>query len=153
MKLSQKGTDLIKRAEGFIDRIYKDGGNHFSIGYGTYLQHRPDLYEKYKDGRVISEPEAARLLQEHVNSVSLPTVLSSVKVPLNQNQLDALICLCYNIGNGVFGSSTLVKKLNSGDYQGAANQFLVWNKINGKPHPHLTARREEERKLFLTPTR
>lgn len=152
MKLSQVGTDLIKKAEGFVDHMYKDAGGHYSIGYGTYLQHRPELYEKYKDGRKITEQEAAQLLQEHVSSIALPTVEACVKVPLNQNQVDALICLCYNIGNGAFAKSTLVKKLNAGDYNGAAEQFLVWNKVNKQPHPYLTARRQAEKDLFLRPT-
>lgn len=152
MQLSEKGLNLIKKAEGFVDHIYKDAGGHYSIGYGTYLQHRPELYEKYKDGRKITEEEASKLLWEHVSSIAIPTIKSCVKVPLNQNQFDALVCLCYNIGTGAFARSTLVKKLNEGDYQGAADEFLSWNKVNKQPHPFLTNRRKEERELFLTPT-
>jgi lysozyme len=55
-------------------------------------------------------------------------------VPLTQNQFDALVSLVFNIGGGAFRKSTLLKKLNAGDIQGAADQFLVWNKgtVNGK---------------------
>ncbi|EXA91352.1 phage lysozyme family protein [Acinetobacter baumannii 1267820] len=53
-------------------------------------------------------------------------------MPLAQNQFDALVSLTYNIGSGVFKKSTLLKRLNKGEYQGAADQFLVWNKAGGK---------------------
>ena len=69
-------------------------------------------------------------------------------VPLTQNQFDALVSLTYNIGSGAFNNSTLLK-LNKGDYQGAADQFLVWNKADGKVMKGLVRRREAERALFL----
>lgn len=77
------------------------------------------------------------------------TVNESVTVPINQNQFDALVSLTYNIGSGAFKNSTLLKKLNKGDYQGAADQFLVWNKAGGKVMKGLVRRREAERALFL----
>ncbi|TCB80102.1 hypothetical protein E0H89_00230 [Acinetobacter sp. ANC 3781] len=60
------------------------------------------------------------------------TVNDLVKVPLTQNQFDSLVSLTYNIGTATFEKSTLLKKLNAGDYQGAAEQFTVWNKGGGK---------------------
>ena len=77
------------------------------------------------------------------------TVNTSVKAPLTQNQYDALVSLSYNIGSNAFKNSTLLKKLNSGDYKGAAEQFLVWNKVNSKRVQGLVNRREAERNLFL----
>ncbi|KRJ11905.1 lysozyme [Acinetobacter nosocomialis] len=59
------------------------------------------------------------------------------------------VSLTYNIGSGAFKNSTLLKKLNKGDYQGAADQFLVWNKAGGKVMKGLVRRREAERALFL----
>ena len=77
------------------------------------------------------------------------TVNDSVKVPLSQNQFDALVSLTYNIGSTAFKNSTLLKKLNAKDFTGAADQFLRWNKGGGKVLKGLVRRREAERALFL----
>ena len=66
-----------------------------------------------------------------------------------QNQFDALSSLVFNIGEGGFSSSTLLRLLNSKDYEGAANQFPRWNKQKGRVLNGLTKRRQEERQLFL----
>ena len=76
------------------------------------------------------------------------TVNSAVTVPINQNQFDALVSLAYNIGTGAFKESTLLKKLNLGDYKAAAAQFAVWNRGGGKVMQGLVNRRAVERKLF-----
>jgi len=67
-----------------------------------------------------------------------------VKVPLHQYEYDAYISLSYNIGSKAFCGSTLVKKLNAGDYAGACQQVLMWDKFNGKPLAGLTKRRQAE---------
>jgi lysozyme len=68
-----------------------------------------------------------------------------VKVPLTQNQFDALYSLCFNIGEGAFKKSTVVKRLNANDYKGAADAILMWNKPSV-----LEKRRKRERDLFLS---
>jgi lysozyme len=70
---------------------------------------------------------------------------------LNQNQFDALVSLIYNIGFGNFSRSTLLKCLRAGDYEGAADEFIKWNKAGGHVLNGLTNRRKAERALFLTP--
>lgn len=77
------------------------------------------------------------------------TVNHAVTVALSQNQFDALVSLTYNIGQTAFKNSTLLKKLNTSDYVGAADQFHVWNKGGGKILKGLVRRREVERNLFL----
>lgn len=72
-----------------------------------------------------------------------------VTVPLHQHEYDAYISLSYNIGSGAFCKSTLVKKLNSGDYAGACQEILKWDKFQGKPLPGLTKRRNEEYRKCL----
>ena len=69
---------------------------------------------------------------------------------MNQNEFDALCSLCFNIGCAAFGKSTLVKLLNAADYDGAAEQFRVWNKQNHKELAGLTRRRAAEEALFET---
>lgn len=76
-------------------------------------------------------------------------VSSSVKVPLTQNQFDALVSLTYNIGPGAFKHSTLLKLLNQGDYAGASQQFDVWIKAGGQTVQGLVNRRAVEKAYFL----
>ena len=76
-------------------------------------------------------------------------VKSCVKVPLAQYEYDAFVSLTYNIGGQAFCSSTLVKKLNAYDYEGACNEILKWDKFRGKPLPGLTKRRQQENKQCL----
>ena len=73
----------------------------------------------------------------------------AVTAQLSQEEFDACVSLCFNIGCKAFSGSTLVKMLNSSDYDGASEQFLRWNKQAGKELAGLTRRREAERELFL----
>ena len=66
-----------------------------------------------------------------------------------QNQFDAMVSLCYNIGPGAFAKSSIVKKFNAGDLAGAADAFLLYRKAGGQVLPGLEARRADERALFL----
>ncbi|EIS3744277.1 lysozyme [Aeromonas hydrophila] len=76
-------------------------------------------------------------------------VLSLVKVPVNQGQFDALVLFSYNVGSKALESSTLMRKLNAGDYDGAAVEFRRWNKNDGKVMRGLTRRRAAEECLFM----
>jgi len=145
MKISTNGISLIKSFEGFASKIYDDVG-HPAIGYGTDLL--PEEEQKYKD-KTITEEEATQLLASRLSKFE-ERINELVKVPLTQNQYDALCSFTYNVGAGGFANSTLLKKINNKDYAGAANEFSKWNKVNGKDHPGLTARRAKEKTLFLS---
>ena len=145
MKISTNGISLIESFEGFASKIYDDVG-HPAIGYGTDLL--PEEEQKYKD-KTITEEEATQLLAFRLSKFE-ERINELVKVPLTQNQYDALCSFTYNVGAGGFANSTLLKKINNKDYAGAANEFSKWNKVNGKDHPGLTARRAKEKTLFLT---
>jgi lysozyme len=97
---------------------------------------------------VITEATAEIMLRKDLAKFE-DAVSKSVKVPLKQNQFDALVSLVYNIGPGNFQSSTLLKKLNAGEYQSAADQFPRWNRAGGKVLAGLTRRREAEKGLWL----
>ena len=97
---------------------------------------------------MITEEQAEALLRKDIAWVE-DAINTKVVVHLNQNQYDALASLIYNIGAGAFSKSTLLKMLNAGDYKGAAEQFLRWNRQKGKVLNGLTRRRQEERELFL----
>jgi len=96
----------------------------------------------------ITLSEAEEFLLEDLEWVEA-VIDKYVTVPLSANQYDALASFIYNLGEGNFKSSTLLKKLNAGDYQGAADQLLRWNKQGTKVLTGLTTRRTAERKLFL----
>lgn len=149
MQTSQFGRGEIARREGTILTAYRDSAGILTIGTGhTSAAGEP----KVTAGLKITAWEADQILTRDLRAVEA-TVAGAVKVPLNQNEFDALVSLVFNIGGGAFKSSTLLKKLNAGDRAGAADQFLVWNKItkNGKKVAlaGLTTRRHDERRQFL----
>lgn len=141
MSLSRDGLDRIAGREGFSATRYKDADG-WSIGYGHFIQ----------VGDVISEPisrvEATELLIADAQ-IAERAVKAYVKVPLSQAQFDALVSLVYNIGANAFKNSTLLKRLNLGDYSGAVQQITVWNRSQGAVLPVLVARRADEVKQFL----
>ena len=146
MSVSNKGVYLICEFEGKRLVAYDDGVGVWTIGFGTI---------KYPSGNRVKKGDTCTLEQakEYMRHDLIEfehTVNSSVKVPLNQNQFDALVSLAYNIGSNAFKSSTLVKKLNTGDYQGAADQFNVWVNAGGKRMQGLVNRRDREKLLFLS---
>ena len=145
MKPTENLIQMIKKNEGFSPRITDDVG-HPMIGYGCNLS---VAEAKKYEGQTISEVEAVSLLLSRLTPV-VDLVNKIVKVPLTQNQFDALCDLVYNIGSGAFSKSTLLKKLNGKDYAGAASEFVKWNMAGGKVLSGLTKRREEEKKLFLS---
>jgi len=97
----------------------------------------------------IMQVEADRLLSEDLKWAEA-TVNNHVKVPLTQQQYDALVSFVFNIGGCEFKSSTLLKKLNANEYLEAANQILRWDHDNGKVVRGLTNRRVAERALFVS---
>lgn len=142
MNISQKGIDLIKNFEGCRLTAYKCPAGVLTIGYGH-------TGADVKEGQTITQEQAEKLLRSdlvvHCNNVS-----GLVKVPLNQNQFDALVSFEYNIGYGNFKSSTLLRLLNQGDYNGAAEQFQRWRYANGKVLSGLITRRQKEKDLFFS---
>lgn len=145
MKPSDNVVQTIKKHEGFAAKITDDVG-HPMIGYGCDLS---TVEAKKYEGRTISEVEAVSLLLSRLTPV-VDFLNKIVKVPLTQNQFDALCDLVYNIGSGNFSKSTLLRKLNAKDYTGAAEEFVKWNMAGGKVLSGLTKRREEEKNLFLS---
>lgn len=143
--LSDNGMKLLEQFEGLRLESYLDSAGIATIGWGSIKYPNGN---KVKLGDKITKNQAKQYKLHDLKEFE-STVNTSVKVPLTQNQYDALVSLSYNIGSGAFKNSTLLKKLNSGDYKGAAEQFLVWNKVNSKMVQGLVNRREAERNLFL----
>jgi lysozyme len=137
-----KEAELIKSFEGLELEAYLCPANVWTIGYG----HTKGV----KKGDKITKEQAEKLLDEDL-AFFRNGVKRLVKVALNKNQFGALVSFAYNLGLGSLESSTLLKMLNAKDYQGAADQFLRWNKSKGKVLTGLVRRREAERAVFLTP--
>src|SRR5215470_4659197 len=148
MNCSRNCLDLIEEFEGLRLEAYRDPVGIPTIGYGTTRY--PDG-RKVQLGESITEREAEAFLIFECHNIG-KEVADLVEVQLNQNQFDALVSFCYNLGIGAFTGSTLRKKLNEGDLQGAAAEFLKWNKgtINGVKQElkGLTRRRTREKQLF-----
>ena len=145
-----KNYDFIKRWEGLELTAYKDTGGVWTIGYGhTARSGNPPTPSA---GMKITEAEAKAILDRDLVQYE-KAVNDYVKVPLTQNQYDALVSLCYNIGPGQdgFKGSTAVKRLNNLDYSGASEALTWWNKDDGKVVKGLVNRRAAEKELFLTP--
>lgn len=145
MKTNQNGISLIKHYEGFRSETYIDAAGHPTIGYGHKLLDGED----FSSG--ISEERAEELLRKDVGFAE-EAVEDLVKVPLNPNQHAALVSWTFNLGRGSLASSTLLKKLNSGDYDSVPSEMKRWNKatINGVKQElrGLTIRHESEAELF-----
>ncbi|MGL6034947.1 MAG: lysozyme [Acinetobacter johnsonii] len=142
MKISTNGIDLICSFEGLRLKAYDDGVGVWTIGYGTTVINGT----KVKKGDTCTVEQAKSYMAQDLKKFE--SAVNQVKVPLNQNQYDALVSLAYNIGVSAFLNSTLLKKLNAKDYKGAAEQFDRWNRAGGKVMRGLTNRRAKERKLF-----
>lgn len=140
MKTSQHGLEFITDHEGTVLHTYKDAVGILTIGVGHT---GPDV----KTGMTISREQAMELLADDVYEAE-HSVNTLVKVPLNQNQFDALVSFVFNVGGSAFGKSTLLKKLNAGDYEGASKEFSRWNKAGGRELLGLTKRRLAEARLF-----
>ena len=147
MKISARGLELIKDFEGFSSTSYLDVVNIPTIGWGnTYYSDG----RKVKLGEQISKTDALKLLEVVANRDFADKIFPAIKVKVTQNQFDAMVSLAYNIGVGAFLKSTLLKKVNAGDFAGAGEQFLRWNRAGGKELLGLTKRREREKQLFLS---
>jgi lysozyme len=141
MKISDSGLRLIANFEGFSAYPYIDAKGQ-SVGFGHFI------LPTDKFTFPMTEETAYTLLGQDAAKAN-DAVSRFVKVPLTQNQHDALVSLVYNIGEGNFYGSTLLRLLNAGDYMGAAAQFPNWRKSQGQIVQALVDRRQQEQNLFL----
>ena len=126
MKLSEKGLNLIKEFEGFSPTVYLDQAGLETIGYGHLITRAEEQAGTFV-GKSLTPGEATAILAvdaEHAEK----SVSTQVKVSLNQNQFDALVSWTFNLGAQALKGSTLLKKINRGDYD-VAEEFLKWSKV------------------------
>ena len=143
MRLSNPSRERLKRLEGFREKAYIPvPGDVPTIGYG--------FTHGVKLGDVMTRAEADARLIEELRPYEMAVWQGCTNEP-NQNEFDAMVLLCFNIGPGGFKRSTVLKAHNRGDHQAAARAFGLWNKSGGKVYAGLTRRRAEESALYLTP--
>ncbi|EOD4814279.1 lysozyme [Serratia sp. IR-2025] len=146
MNISKNGIELIKRFEGLELEAYQDSVGVWTIGYG-WTQSVDG--KKIAPGMRIDQATADRLLKCGVVQYE-QGVNQLVKVRITQGQFDALVSFAYNLGLRSLSTSTLLRKLNDGDKQGAADQFGRWVNAGGKRLDGLVTRRAAERRMFLS---
>jgi GH24 family phage-related lysozyme (muramidase) len=140
-KTSQSGINLIKEFEGYSPNIYEDVVGKKTIGYGHLI----------KPGEIfcgIMLEQAERILAEDLYEAE-KAVHDLVKEPVSQNEFDALVSFTFNLGRNALKNSTLLRLLNAGSIEAAADQFLRWDHAGGKVVHGLTRRRVAERSMFL----
>ena len=144
--INQAGVDLIKRFEGFRAEAYLDPIGIPTIGYG----HINGVTKRdVRNGRTITEAQAEQFLREDL-AVAEAAVERLISVPLNENQFSALVSFTFNLGAGNLQSSTLRRKLNSGDYGAVPAEMARWVKAGGQTLAGLVRRRGAEGDLFMT---
>ena len=144
-QVNQVGIDLIRRFEGCRLEAYPDpgtGGDPWTIGYGAT---GPGI----EPGVIWTQEEAEARLIEDVQRFA-DAVERALTVDVSDNEFAAMVSLAFNIGAGAFRKSTLLRLVNDGHFEAAAQQFERWNRAGGRVMAGLTRRRQAERDLFLS---
>ena len=140
VQASNRGKELIKKFEGKRNEPYKDTGGVVTVGYG----HTGD---SAKSGKKLTDDEIEGLLDEDMQTAT-SAVERLVDVELSQNQIDALTSFVFNVGEGAFAKSTMLRKINDGDFEGAEKEFMKWVYDDGRKLRGLERRRRQEAELF-----
>ena len=144
--MTDEGLDLIKLYEGYSSSPYLCPAQHWTIGYGAIWG--MDNKRVTEDNPDINADQADYLLRRDVKKSEM-AVLRHIRVPLEDGQFNSLCSFVFNLGSGALQSSTLRRKINRGDYIGAADEFPRWVYAGGRRLKWLIKRREHERAMFL----
>lgn len=139
MEYSKKGLALTESFEGLRTTAYQDQVGVWTIGYG----HTRGVYP----GMTCTEEQANQWLEEDACDCE-NDLNTHAKVPLTQNEFDAMVDFCINLGKGALNGSTLLHLVNEGRFSEAANEFEKWDHAGGKVVAGLLRRRQAEENLF-----
>ena len=145
MQTSDNGIKALEGREGFRGKAYKDTAGIWTYGFGTIKVNGVPV----KEGDIISLQTAEACMRSDIKWAE-GAVNKLVKVPLTQNQFDALVSFTYNLGSSALEHSTLLRYLNAGKYKDAASQLLAWVYSGGKVTPGLVNRRKSEYSQFIS---
>lgn len=144
MHVSAAGRRMIEEFEGCRLTAYRDQVGVLTIGFGC-------TGEGVYPGMTISQAEADEMFSDRLENEFEPSVLRALDgAPTTQAQFDAMVSLVFNIGTGGFSGSTVTRRHCEGDYEAAADAFLLWNKAGGRVNAGLVRRRTAERELYLS---
>ena len=138
--ITEQGLELVKSFEGFRATPYYCSGNVLTIGFGHAVRQGETFME-------ITQEEGEKLLKDDVGTAER-AVLRLTKVPLEDNQFDALCSWVFNVGSGAMQRSGLRQKLNRGEYNEVPTELKKWVYAGGKKIKGLMWRREAEAILF-----
>jgi lysozyme len=141
LRVSDNGRMMVAKFEGCRLKAYQDVVGVWTIGYGQT--------KNVTKGMVWTQQQANDDLLATLTEFG-KQVASLVRVPIYQNQFDALVSFTYNVGVGNFKTSTLLRKVNACDFAGAHDEFVKWNKAGGKVITGLTRRRLAEAAVFAS---
>lgn len=144
--INQSALDLIKEFEGLRLETYRDSVGVLTIGYGTTAAAGVGINPQ--PGMTITQAQAEQYLRAGVEKFAAQ-IRPMIKVPVTPNEFGACVSLAYNIGPGAFTRSSVLRFLNAGSKDIAAQKFALWNKAGGKVLAGLTRRRAAEAALFL----
>lgn len=144
MKTSAAGIELIKKFEGWRANAYRDSVGVWTIGYGHTAMAGPP---KPVSGMRISKSQGEEILRKDLLKYE-KAVVDALKVKVTQNQFDALVSFCYNVGPGNLRKSSVLRYTNEGRIPEVPARFLLWNKAGGRVLVGLTHRRKAEAELF-----
>lgn len=142
MRMSQRGLGLLKAFEGFSAEVYICPAGVRTVGYGHVVR----AGERF--ATPLLPQQAEELLRTDVE-IFEKQMVDLVEVEVGQNQWDALVCFVFNVGVAAFKRSSLLRKINDEDFQGAGVEFGRWVYAGGKILPGLVKRRAAEAALFL----
>ena len=137
---TQQGLALIAKYEGFSSTPYICPAGYLTIGYGHLIKPNESFTNLNKE-------QALCLLKQDVTLAEI-SVLKNIKIPLTNNQYDALVSFTFNLGGGALQRSTLRQLINREEHELATREFLKWIWVGGKKMPGLIRRRSEEAELY-----
>jgi len=146
MKTGPKGLAEIMKWEGLRLRAYRCSAGVLTIGYGHTSMAGPPTV---KPGMTITKAEAEKILKRDLRKYE-KAVNDAVRVDLSQEQFDALVSFCYNVGPGGFRKSSVLRMVNARRFDAVPARLMLWNKAGGRVLKGLTRRRAAEGELFMS---
>ena len=167
MKISEKGEHLMHFFEGYRNKPYRCSAAIWTVGWGHAMYAdqlnlpnvrkegytgliRSDYQLKGEDNRVWSKDELVNLFKVDINTFERGVLRLSPVLASHQSKFDSVVSFAYNAGLGNYQRSTIRIKVNRGDWEGAAEAFMMWTKAGGKEVSGLVKRRKAEVALFLS---
>ena len=167
MKVSKAGEDLMHFFEGYRNKPYRCSAAIWTVGWGHAMYAdqlalpnvrkegytgliRSDYQLKEGDARVWSKDELVELFKVDINTFERGVLRLSPNLASHQSKFDSVVSFAYNAGLGNYQRSTIRMKVNRGDWEGAAEAFMMWTKAGGKEVSGLVKRRKAEVVLFLS---